>query len=264
MSSGLCSSTAPVDCGSAPAAAGSDWWRTPGSGQLHVKAYNATNEPAVERLASNTIYSIVEDKAGRIYAGTAKGVDRLNPETGHVKHFTVADGLAHGELRSALRDASGNLWFATMQGLSRLSPTADRPPAIPSVRIVDLRVGRDRYPVSQVGETRILRGDLQPSQNQLQVEFVGFNDEPEDSLSYKYKLEGGDSDWQAPGRDHQANYPGLDARKLPLPGQGGELGRSNKHGSSGDRFHCFAHDPGTLVVSHAGVDAGGHHDLSPV
>jgi ligand-binding sensor domain-containing protein/signal transduction histidine kinase len=177
----------------------------PGSAQLQVRAYKTANG-----LASNTIYCMVEDKAGRIYAGTAKGVDRLNPKTGDVKHFSVADGLAHGVLTSALRDASGDLWFATMQGLSRLTPTADRPPAVPSVRIVDLRVGRDRYPVSQVGETRIRRGDLQPSQNQFQVEFVGFNDEPEESLRYKYKLEGGDSDWQGPGRDHVANYPGLE------------------------------------------------------
>jgi ligand-binding sensor domain-containing protein/signal transduction histidine kinase len=182
----------------------------PGSAQLHVKVYNTTNGLPAERLASNAVYCIVEDQAGRIYACTAKGVDRLDPKAGGIKHFSVADGLAHGVLTSALRDASGDLWFATMQGLSRLSPAADRPPAIPSVRITDLRVGRDRYPVSQVGETRIRRGDLQPSQNQFQVEFVGFNDEPEESLRYKYKLEGGDSDWQGPGRDHQANYPGLE------------------------------------------------------
>ena len=77
------------------------------------------------------------------------------------------------------------------------------------MRITGLRVGRDRYPVSQVGETQIARGDLQPSQNQFQVGFVGFNDEPEESLRYTYKLEGGDSDWQGPGRDHEANNPGL-------------------------------------------------------
>ena len=109
----------------------------------------------------------------------------------------------------ALRDRSGNLWFGTAQGLSRLSPAADRPPAIPSVRITDLRVGREGYPVSQVGETRIARGDLQPSQNQFQVAFVGFSDEPEANLRYTYKLEGGESGWQGPGRDHEANYPGL-------------------------------------------------------
>jgi signal transduction histidine kinase/streptogramin lyase len=176
----------------------------PGSALFHVRTYSTANG-----LASDTIYCIVDDKAGRIYLGTAKGVDRLNPRTGDIKHFSVADGLAHGQLISALRDASGNIWFATTQGLSRLTPTTDQPPTVPSVRITDLRVGRDRYPVSQVGETRIPRGDLQPSQNQFQVEFVGFNDEPEESLRYTYKLEGGDTDWQGPGRDHEANYPGL-------------------------------------------------------
>jgi signal transduction histidine kinase/ligand-binding sensor domain-containing protein len=176
----------------------------PGSARFHVRRYSTANG-----LASDTIYCIVDDEVGRIYLGTARGVDRLNPKTGHIKHFSVADGLAPGQLNSVLRDASGNLWFATMQGLSRLTPTPDRPPAIPSVRITDLRVGRDRYPVSQVGETRISRGDLQPSQNQFQVEFVGFNDESEESLHYTYKLEGGETDWQGPGRDHEANYPGL-------------------------------------------------------
>jgi len=181
----------------------------PGSAQLHVRAYNTANGPPAKRLASDTVLCIVEDKAGGIYAATAKGVDRLNPDTGDIKHFSTADGLAHGEPTSALRDASGDLWFATKQGLSRLRPAPARPPAVPSVRITDLRVGRDRYPVSQVGETQISRGDLQPSQNQFQVEFVGFNDEPEESLHYKYMLEGGDSGWQGPARDHQANYPGL-------------------------------------------------------
>src|ERR1017187_4680599 len=176
----------------------------PGSPHFGVQVYKTS-----DGLASDAINCIIEDTAGRIYAGTGKGVDRLDPRTGRIKHFSTADGLAHGELKMALRDRSGNLWFGTTQGLSRLSPAADRPPAIPSVRITDLRVGREGYPVSQVGETRIARGDLQPSQNQFQVAFVGFSDEPEANLLYTYKLEGGESGWQGPGRDHEANYPGL-------------------------------------------------------
>jgi hypothetical protein len=135
-------------------------------------------------LSSDAIVCVTEDATGRIYAATVKGVDRLDPRTGYIKHFSVADGLARGNITMASRDGAGDLWFATTQGLSRLSPTADRPPAIPSVRITDLRIGRDRYPVSQLGETRIRRGDLQPSQNQFQVAFVGFSDEPEANLRY--------------------------------------------------------------------------------
>ncbi|HUE00007.1 MAG TPA: two-component regulator propeller domain-containing protein, partial [Bryobacteraceae bacterium] len=176
----------------------------PGSPHFGVRVYKTS-----DGLASDAINCVTEDTAGRIYAGTGNGVDRLDPRKGRIKHFSTADGLAHGEIKVALRDRSGNLWFATTQGFSRLPPGAVRPPAIPSVRITDLRVGRERYPISQVGETRILRGDLQPSQNQFQVEFVGFSDEPEANLRYTYQLEGGESGWQGPGRDHEANYPGL-------------------------------------------------------
>jgi streptogramin lyase/two-component sensor histidine kinase len=175
-----------------------------GSPHFGVRVYKTS-----DGLASDAINCIIEDTAGRIYAGTTKGVDRLDPRTGRIKHFSTADGLAHGEVKVAVRDRSGDLWFGTTQGFSRLFPAAGRPPAIPTVRIMDLRVGRERYPVSQVGETRIPRGDLQPYQNQFQVSFVGFSDEPEANLRYTYMLEGGDTGWQGPGREHEANYPEL-------------------------------------------------------
>jgi signal transduction histidine kinase/ligand-binding sensor domain-containing protein len=177
----------------------------PGSSHFGVRIYKTS-----DGLSSDAIVCVTEDSTGRIYAATAKGVDRLDPRTGHVKHSSVADGLARGNIIMATRDGAGDLWFATTQGLSRLSPTANRPPAIPSVRITDLRIGRERYPVSQLGETRIRHGNLQPTQNQVQVEFVGFSDEPEANLRYVYTLEGGGSGWQGPGRDHQSNYPGLE------------------------------------------------------
>ena len=176
----------------------------PGSPHFRIRIYRTS-----DGLASEGICCVTEDAAGRIYAATNNGVDRLDPRTGHIKHFSPADGLARGNIRMAIRDGAGDLWFATTQGLSRLSPTADKPPAIPSVRITDLRIGRERYPISQVGETRIVRGDLQPSRNQLQVAFVGFSDGPEANLRYSYMLEGGESGWQGPGRDHEANYPEL-------------------------------------------------------
>ncbi len=177
----------------------------PGSPHLGLRIYKAS-----DGLSSDAIVCVTQDATGRIYAATVKGVDRLDPRTGYIKHFSVADGLARGNITMASRDGAGDLWFATTQGLSRLSPTADRSPAIPSVRITDLRIGRDRYPVSQLGETRIRRGKLQPSQNQFQVAFVGFSDEPEANLRYTYTLKGGESGWQRPGRGHEVNYPGLE------------------------------------------------------
>jgi signal transduction histidine kinase/streptogramin lyase len=176
----------------------------PGGERFSIRTYSAENG-----LVSNRIYCLVEDDLGRIYAGTQKGVDRLDPETGNIKHFSTSDGLAHGELNSAIKDKAGSLWFATTQGLSRLRPKPDKRPSAPSVLITSLRVGQERYPVSKAGESHVRGVELQPGANQLQVEFVGHNDEPEETLRYTYKLERGGSDWLTPGRDHEANYPGL-------------------------------------------------------
>ncbi|MDP8980267.1 MAG: ATP-binding protein [Acidobacteriota bacterium] len=171
--------------------------------------------PAVEiyntnrGLASNIVECLVEDGRGRIYAGTSKGVDRLEPESGHIRHFSNANGLAHGEFTSAVRDRSGTLWFATKQGLSRLIPGGDRAALKPRVFITDLRIAGGPYPVSQLGETRLSRLELKPSQNQLQVEFVGLDYEPGEVLRYSYKLEGADPDWNPPRAQHTVNYAAL-------------------------------------------------------
>jgi signal transduction histidine kinase/streptogramin lyase len=176
----------------------------PGIAPFRVRTYDTAGG-----LASNTVFCIVEDNIGRIYAGTGNGVDRLNLVTGHIKHFSFADGLARGAFMSAFRDGSGNLWFATTQGLSRLTPTAERPPTIPTVLITDLQTGGQRYPVSQAGEELIRPRKLEPSQNQLQVSFVGFNDEAGESLRYRYKLEGTDKAWNET-REHMVNYAALE------------------------------------------------------
>jgi signal transduction histidine kinase len=162
-------------------------------------------------MASNSILCITSDRQGRIYAGTGKGVDRLDPKTGHIRHFSSANGLAHGGFRSAFRDRNGSLWFATTQGLSRLIPADDRPASRPPILITDLRIGGVAYPVSHIGDARISHLELKPSENQLQVDFVGIDYEPGDILRYTYKLEGADSDWSPPRSQHAVNYAALSA-----------------------------------------------------
>ena len=76
----------------------------PGSPHIGVRVYKTSNG-----LACDTIHCLIEDTAGRIYAGTAKGVDRLDARSGHIKHFSTVDGLAHGEIRRRLGIARQSL-----------------------------------------------------------------------------------------------------------------------------------------------------------
>jgi streptogramin lyase len=149
----------------------------PGDEHPRIEVYDTSRG-----MVSNMVLCITNDGQGRIYAGTSKGVDRLDPKNGHIRHFSTANGLAHGVPQAAIRDRSGALWFATTQGLSRLSPGAERPPAKPRTLITELRIGGTSFPVSQLGETRVSQLELQPSQNQLQVEFAGPDYEPGDNF----------------------------------------------------------------------------------
>jgi ligand-binding sensor domain-containing protein len=69
----------------------------------------------VQGLSSDSAGVITEDTNGRIYVGTGRGLDRLDPETGRVNHFTGADGLAGGDLLAAFRDRDGALWFGAQK-----------------------------------------------------------------------------------------------------------------------------------------------------
>jgi ligand-binding sensor domain-containing protein/signal transduction histidine kinase len=174
------------------------------SDRLKIDVYNTARG-----LASNIILCLVEDRQGLVYAGTGRGLDRLDPKTGHIRHYTSADGLAHGDFTSALLDRSGSLWFATKQGLSRLTLAAERATAAPRVLITDLRIGGGAYPVSQLGATRLAPPELKPSENQLQVDFVGIDWEAGDTLRYSYQLEGADTAWSAPRTQPSVNFAAL-------------------------------------------------------
>ncbi len=175
-----------------------------GDAHPRIEIYNTAR-----RMSSGVVECLVDDRQGRIYAATSKGVDRLDPKTGHIRNFSSANGLAHGEFHGAFRDRAGSLWFATTQGISRLIPAEDHPPVNPRVLITDLRIGDTRYPLSPLGASRLSRLELSPSQNQLQVEFTGFDYEPGEILRYTHKLEGADSGWSPPRRQQTVSYAAL-------------------------------------------------------
>ena len=198
------------------ASEGGLWIASNGGGLGHV-VNTADERPRIEiydtarGMESDTIQCIVDDRRGRIYAGSTKGVDRLDPKTGYIRHFF--SGLPRGEFTSAVRDRAGSLWFATKQGLARLIPAEDRPSFNPHIFITDLHVGGAPFPVSLLGETRISRLELKPSRNQLRVEFVGLDYEPGNVLSYSYKLDGADSGWSPPRSQLTVNYAAITGGK---------------------------------------------------
>ena len=160
-------------------------------------------------LSSNGVSCITEDKSGRMYFGTARGLDQLDLQTKRVRHYTKADGLPSSSITVAFRDRQGALWFGTDLGLSRLIPGSDPPQQQPPILISGLRIAGNSQPISALGETEVSGLVLNPTQNQLSIDFVGLGFAAGGGLKYQYKLVGANEEWSAPTDQRTINYASL-------------------------------------------------------
>ncbi len=183
-----------------------------GLGRIDDPAAGAPNLQvftAAQGLSSNEIWCVAEDNFGRIYAGNARGVDRIDPKTGEVLHYAQADGLVTGDIRSALRDRNGDLWFLSNRGLSRLHPSIDLHPPAAQVRITGLRVAGTPWPVSDLGETELGPLEFSSRQNSLTLEFGAIDYGLPSNLMYQYRLEGSAGDWSVPNGSSSVTFANL-------------------------------------------------------
>ena len=160
-------------------------------------------------LAADVAAAVTGDAAGRIYVGTSRGVDRLDPATRRVTHYSTANGLTGGEFKSALRDRSGALWFCTTTGLSRFVPERDEAFPPPPVLVGGLRIAGVPRPVFALGETSVEVAKLPTEQNNIQIDFFSIGFRTGAALRFQYRLDGADDEWSAPASQRTVNYASL-------------------------------------------------------
>ncbi len=155
-------------------------------------------------LSSDSITCITEDLWGRIYVGTRAGIDRLDEESGHVKHFNEAAGVRFGLVSPvAYRDRQGALWFGSERLMPEHNEESTEPPAI---RITGIRVRGTMRSISAVGERSIVGLRLKPTENQIQIDFASLNFGIGETIRYQYKLEGSQKDWSPPADTRSVNF----------------------------------------------------------
>jgi ligand-binding sensor domain-containing protein/signal transduction histidine kinase len=177
----------------------------PTADRPHFTAYGVA-----QGLSSNAVSDLTEDRWGRLYAATGRGIDRFTPQAGglgRVQRFTTADGVAPGELDLALRDRQDNLWFSTPLGLSQFVPMEDPPQAPPPVLVTGLSVGGVAQAISDLGQPLV--AGLRFPERPLRVDYVGLGFQPGGTLRYEYMLEGADRDWSAPTDQRTVIYASL-------------------------------------------------------
>ena len=175
----------------------------PNAAQLKVVWYNRR-----AGLATDSILGLTEDNYGRIYVTHGRGVDRIEPDTGQIKHFTSADGLPQGIIQFTARDQQGSLWFGG-RGLARLIPEPDRPRQAPTILLTGLRVAGVKQPISELGEEGLPEVTLGASQTQVGLDFLGLGASLGEELKYQYKLEGAQNAWSEPTTQRTVDFANL-------------------------------------------------------
>ncbi|MBI5470944.1 MAG: hypothetical protein HY961_01220 [Ignavibacteriae bacterium] len=77
--------------------------------RLALKTYNRSNG-----LASDYIICMMQDREGRIWFGTDRGVSCYNGRT--YKTYTTSDGLQSNFIQCMFQDRAGSIWFGTYDG----------------------------------------------------------------------------------------------------------------------------------------------------
>jgi signal transduction histidine kinase/DNA-binding response OmpR family regulator/sugar lactone lactonase YvrE len=82
------------------------------------------------RISSEFVRAICEDSNGFIWVGTKKGLDRLNPESGNLKHYDSDEynnrSLSNESVWALLRDSQGSIWVGTyFGGVNFFNPDID-------------------------------------------------------------------------------------------------------------------------------------------
>lgn len=152
---------------------------------------------------------LLEDRRGRIYVATARGLSRLRPDTGAVQRLGV--GAPFIPVRAAHRDRRGELWFATYDGVLRYLPRERPAMQPPSVWIGEVRIDGTTRLAAPAGIRAPPALRLAARASPIQIGFFGVAFGPQQPLRYQFHLAGVDRGWSAPTTDRSVTYAGLPA-----------------------------------------------------
>ncbi|MEX1310583.1 MAG: two-component regulator propeller domain-containing protein [Candidatus Sulfomarinibacteraceae bacterium] len=171
------------------------------TGGLGVTDDPAATDPAwrtvstTDGRASEAVFSLAEDRFGRIYAGTYKGVDRIDPTSGRIEHFDTSSGLVNNLLCGAVTAPDGDIWFATGGGVTRYRPSDARPGSPPAVFVDRVTVDGADLTVPLRGIASVPRISLPSRTEVVDIGFAAVDLTPGSRLEFETSVGPGSATW---------------------------------------------------------------------
>ena len=210
---------------------GNVWFGTYGGGVSRFNGETFTNYNSENSLPGDNILSIEEDKNGKLWFATNKGLSCY--DDGQFVNYTTKEGLSHNKCYFVQRDDDGNLWIGTNRGVNRFDGlsfkvytsedglasdemntnavckdsrdhlwfgTADGVtrynPELDEPNLVPPPVHITRFRVFEQDTALISGIKLKHDMNYLRFNFVGLCLTAPETVNYQYKLEDIDKNWK--------------------------------------------------------------------
>ncbi|OUS01565.1 hypothetical protein A9Q86_07255 [Flavobacteriales bacterium 33_180_T64] len=156
----------------------------------------------IKNGASENIYQLIFDEQGYLWAGTERGVDKLelnkDNEIKDVFFFGRNDGFLGIEtcLNAVDKDQKGHLWFGALYGLTEYRPTENNEETEkPNLFLEDIKVAYQSIDTlnlsSWVNSEKVLK--LNPDQRQISFSYKTIDIDHPNAVEYRYKLN--DNSW---------------------------------------------------------------------
>lgn len=162
-------------------------------------------------LPNESIYSILGDGTGSLWVSSNRGLSRVTPSpdgtSATFRNFDSRDGLQSDEFNGGAfhLGPTGTLWFGGIQGVTGILPSEIREdPLAPPVALLSFWNFGRRIPASAWLPARAIT--LAPREGFFTIEFAALSYRSAEKNSYKWKLEGLDTDWVMGGPRRKAYY----------------------------------------------------------
>lgn len=161
-----------------------------GIDRIHPQADGVVIEKGVQRSGTDgLVYFLDFDTAGRLWAGTERGVDVWDGS--RWGHYDMRDGLAWDDcnLGAFAEDPDGAVWIGTGGGLSRFKPLS-RPASDAPIKVVFTRLA-----IGQKDVSGLRNPAFGNRANSLVARYSALNAIRDNEVIFRYRLQGATSSW---------------------------------------------------------------------
>lgn len=200
-------------------AANGDLWLGTSLGLMRVRDGVVTRYLQRAGFYGDAVFAILDDGRGHLWVSSNRGIGRLakadlalldrSPSAVMEPHwYGVSDGMLNAQANGASqtpawRTTDDRLWFGTAKGVVVVDPAnlqinTQPPPVLVERMMVD---GAAVDPANT--------GRLGPGVERVEMHFAAMSYIAPSAVQYRFRMEGYDSEWSAPGSGRSASYTNL-------------------------------------------------------